>query len=33
MNQLTPEAQPATGEKIYLQSSAPTRPVITKTVN
>ncbi|HVV04225.1 MAG TPA: glucosaminidase domain-containing protein [Puia sp.] len=33
MNQLTPEAQPATGEKIFLQSSAPSRPVITKTVN
>ncbi|MBN8851834.1 MAG: hypothetical protein BGO55_06005 [Sphingobacteriales bacterium 50-39] len=33
MNQLTPDAQPAAGEKIYLQSSAPTRPVITKTVN
>lgn len=33
LNQLTPEAQPAAGEKIYLQSSAPTRPVITKTVN
>ncbi len=26
MNQLTPGARPATGEKIYLQSSAPARP-------
>jgi hypothetical protein len=33
MNLLTPDVQPATGEKIYLQSSAPTRPVVTKTVN
>ncbi|HEY4205641.1 MAG TPA: glucosaminidase domain-containing protein [Puia sp.] len=33
MNQLTPGAEPAAGEKIYLQTSAPTRPVITKTVN
>jgi len=33
MNQLTSDAQPAAGEKIYLQSSAPTRPVVTKTVN
>jgi hypothetical protein len=33
MNLLTPDVQPAAGEKIYLQSSAPTRPVITKTVN
>jgi len=33
MNQLTQEGQPAAGEKIYLQSSAPTRPAITKTVN
>ncbi|HVU58030.1 MAG TPA: glucosaminidase domain-containing protein [Puia sp.] len=33
MNQMTSDGQPAAGEKIYLQSSAPTRPVITKTVN
>jgi LysM repeat protein len=33
MNQLTPDVQPAAGEKIYLQGSAPTRPVVTKTVN
>ena len=26
MNQLTPEAQPAAGEKIYLRGSAPSRP-------
>jgi LysM repeat protein len=26
MNQLTPEAQPAVGEKVYLQGSAPSRP-------
>jgi Mannosyl-glycoprotein endo-beta-N-acetylglucosaminidase/LysM domain len=26
MNQLTPEAQPAMGEKVYLQGSAPSRP-------
>ena len=26
MNQLTPEAQPAAGEKVYLQGSAPSRP-------
>jgi hypothetical protein len=26
MNQLTPGVRPAAGEKIYLQSSAPTRP-------
>lgn len=26
MNQLTPDARPAAGEKIYLQGSAPTRP-------
>ncbi len=26
MNQLTPSSQPATGEKIYLQGTAPSRP-------
>ena len=26
MNQLTPEARPAAGEKVYLQGSAPSRP-------
>ena len=26
MNQLSPEVQPATGEKVYLQGSAPSRP-------
>ncbi|HVW63193.1 MAG TPA: LysM domain-containing protein, partial [Puia sp.] len=33
MNQLGPGAQPAAGEKIYLQSSAPSRPVVTRSVN
>lgn len=29
MNQLSPGAQPAVGEKIYLQASAPSRPALT----
>jgi LysM repeat protein len=33
MNQLGPGTQPAAGEKIYLQSSAPSRPVVTRSVN
>jgi len=33
MNQLSPGVQPAAGEKIYLQGSAPTRPLVTKSVN
>lgn len=33
MNQLNAGAQPATGEKIYLQGTAPSRPVVTKSVN
>jgi len=28
MNQLTPEVQPAAGEKVYLQGSAPSRPQV-----
>jgi hypothetical protein len=33
MNQLGPGVQPAAGEKLYLQGSAPTRPVVTRSVN
>jgi len=33
MNQLSLGAQPAAGEKIYLQSSAPSRPVVTRSIN
>jgi LysM repeat protein len=33
MNQLSPGVQPAPGEKIYLQGSAPSRPVVTRSVN
>ena len=33
MNQLDLGAQPAVGEKIYLQSSAPSRPVVTRSTN
>jgi Mannosyl-glycoprotein endo-beta-N-acetylglucosaminidase/LysM domain len=32
MNQLTPGARPAAGEKIYLQSSAPSRPRLEEAV-
>jgi hypothetical protein len=31
MNQLTPGVRPAAGEKIYLQSSAPSRPRLAET--
>jgi len=31
MNQLTPDVRPAAGEKIYLQSSAPSRPRLAET--
>ena len=33
MNQLSPGSQPAVGEKVYLQGSARSRPVVTKSVN
>ena len=33
MNQLTPEDQPAAGEKIYLQGSAPSRPRLEGTAS
>jgi LysM repeat protein len=33
MNQLNLGAQPAAGEKIYLQSSAPSRPMVTRSIN
>jgi LysM repeat protein len=33
MNQLSPGVQPAVGEKLYLRSSAPSRPVVTRSVN
>jgi len=33
MNQLSPGAQPAAGEKVYLQGSAPSRPVVIRSVN
>jgi len=33
MNQLSPGVQPAAGEKLYLRSSAPSRPVTTRSVN
>jgi len=33
MNQLTPDDQPAAGEKIYLQGSAPSRPRLEGTVS
>lgn len=33
MNQLSLNTQPAAGEKIYLQRSAPSRPVVIRSVN
>lgn len=33
MNQLSPGVQPAAGEKLYLRGSAPSRPVVTRSVN
>lgn len=33
MNQLTPDARPAAGERIYLQGSAPSRPQLSSNQN
>lgn len=33
MNQLSLGVQPVVGEKIYLQSSAPSRPMVTRSIN